>query len=445
MAWVVFLVLLLISYSVSRAQETTYKISDDGYAYVPLPFTFNFYNKSFTESWMYDNGIISFINPQLPGAISPGQWSAPSSINASGGNYFIAALWADLAPTSSTKYSTSTDGTYLKYSWSNISEYYSGGTRLNSFSTTIKPSGDIFTNYYSLHLNSTNVLAGTAGNLSLGEHTQEHSLSSSTEIQGLSNWQLTGKQDPCSSNPYYSPSCEGFKKVIASGQLLDSTTQNSLNVDSSTTTETPQASVANPVAATQTPSQNSASRTTVLPTSQRVLSSIRNTLQATVNTETEAVDQAQQQAQTTVSSALSEQIIAHTVTNVPPLRLDQNLAQITFSEPLPAETTQKVATTQELSIVQQSMPTEIADVSASLTTVNKAAKDSSIASNVSISDIAKQPQGFELYSLSFKDPEFYASKTIYQAQKVVDNDAARRLLNFASKSRYKQMLQDQYK
>lgn len=394
---------------------------------------------------MYDNGIVSFVNPQLPGAISPGQWNAPSNIDAASGNYFIAALWADLAPVSSTKYSTNTDGTYLKYTWTNISEYYSGGTRLSSFSTTIKPSGDVSTNYYSLHLNSTNVLAGTAGELSLGEYMQVHSVSSGTEVQQLSAWQLTGKPDPCSSNPYYSSSCAGFKEILVSAQPPDTNTQTSMSVDSSTITETPQIVVAPTATSTQTTPQNSPARTTVSAATQRVLDIVRNELQAIASTETETVDQTQQQSQAAVTSTLAEQLVSQIVTTTP-TPVQQTSAQITFNEALLAESTQKVSLAQELSVIPQNTPTSTDDAPGNATAaVNKAAQDSTLASSVSISAIAKQPQGFELYSQSFKDSEFYEPKAIYPLQKVVDNDRARRLLNSANENRHQQMLQDQYK
>jgi len=395
---------------------------------------------------MYDNGIVSFVNPQQPGSISPGQWNAPSSIDAAGGNYFIAALWADLAPTSNTKYSTNTDGTYLKYTWTNISEYYSGGTRLSSFSTTIKPSGDVSTNYYSLHLNSTNVLAGTAGDLSLGEYMQVHSVSSGTEVQQLSAWQLTGKPDPCSSNPYYSASCAGFKEILVSAQPPDTNTQTSMSVDSSTITETPQIVAAPTATTTQTTAQNSPARTTVSAATQRVLDIVRNELQAIAGTETETVDQTQQQqSQAVVASTLAEQLVAQTITTTPIL-VQQTPVQATFSEASLTENTQKVTLAQELSVLPQNTPTSTADAPGNNTVaVNKAAQDSTLASSVSISAIAKQPQGFELYSQSFKDSEFYEPKAIYTLQKVVDNDRVRRLLNSANENRHQQMLQDQYK
>jgi arsenate reductase-like glutaredoxin family protein len=218
-----------------------------------------------------------------------------------------------------------------------------------------------------------------------------------------------------------------------------------MSVDSSTITETPQIVVAPTATTTQTTAQNSPARTTVSAATQRVLDIVRNELQAIAGTETETADQTQQQSQAVVSNALAEQLVAQTITTTPIL-VQQTSAQVTFNEALLAESTQKVTLTQELSVLPQNTPTSTADAPGNATVaVNKAAQDSTLASSVSISAIAKQPQGFELYSQSFKDSEFYEPKAIYPLQKVVDNDRARRLLNSANENRHQQMLQDQYK
>lgn len=148
-------------------------MGDDGSVQVTLPFTFPFYDRQFTETWMYDNGIISFQQPGTPTAIQPWQWNSMplSQVN---GNYFIAPLWVDLAPVGPTRYITQTDGTYMKYIWQDIAEYYSvwGTWRLNTFSTTIKPDGSIDTKYNTINLQSSNISVGTVGNINAGEYNQ---------------------------------------------------------------------------------------------------------------------------------------------------------------------------------------------------------------------------------------------------------------------------------
>lgn len=178
--------------------ETT--MGDDSYIQVNLNFDFPLYGQLFNQSWMYDNGIISFLQPGTPGSLSPWQWSA-TPINQAPGNYFIASLWADMAPTSITKYSYQGDSTFMKYSWSNIAEYYSAGSsspRYNSFSTTIKPDGSISTSYYSLNLMTSNVSAGVAGNLGAGEYDSKFFAPYGTVITtgGIADWTSGGGYVP---------------------------------------------------------------------------------------------------------------------------------------------------------------------------------------------------------------------------------------------------------
>jgi hypothetical protein len=226
------LVLLFLSCSVSKAQETTttYQMGDDGYIGIKIPFNFNFYGQMFNNSWMYDNGVVSFIDPATnPYALSPWQWSSvPLSQVQS--RYFIAALWSDLSPTSSTVYSSTTDGSFLKYSWNNISEYYSGGTRLSTFSTTIRPDGSINTNYYSLNLNSSNISVGTVGDPSKGEFNEVYWASAGTQVNTgtIPDWTQMGGEssDPCATT--MSASCPGYTdyllKLIPSQETSSPTT-----------------------------------------------------------------------------------------------------------------------------------------------------------------------------------------------------------------------------
>lgn len=172
------LVILLLccstpAYGQTTVTETTHQMSDDSAIKVTLPFTFTYYNQQFTDTWMYDNGIISFLQPGTPNAIQPWQWNS-QPLNQVTGNYFIAPLWVDLAPVGPTKYITQTDGTYMKYIWQDIAEYYSawGNWRLNTFNTTIKNDGTIETQYTKIDLQTSSISVGTVGNISAGEYNQ---------------------------------------------------------------------------------------------------------------------------------------------------------------------------------------------------------------------------------------------------------------------------------
>ena len=184
------------------AQEpipTTVTMGDDGAVEVPLEFSFPLYDQLFTTSWMYDNGIISFLAPNSPGSVSPWQWSAQPVSNI--GNYYIASLWADIAPTSITKYTYQSDPTQMKYTWTNIAEYYSAGSpspRYSTFSTTIKPDGTISTSYASVNLQSSSISAGIVGNSSAGQSQSYYWSPCCTTLTtgGISDWTYIGNYVP---------------------------------------------------------------------------------------------------------------------------------------------------------------------------------------------------------------------------------------------------------
>ena len=187
-------------------------MGDDGYVNVPLPFVFPFYGQQFNNSWMYDNGVVSFLQPNTQGALSPWQWySTPLTSGNIPGSYFIAPLWTDVAPVGNTVYSTNSDGTFMKYTWNNISEYYSGGTRLNTFSLTIRPDGTFNTTYTNLNLNSSNITAGYVGDPAKNEFTQIQHFGGGSVVTtgGIADWSgSTGSIiDSCSKAAVYSLSC----------------------------------------------------------------------------------------------------------------------------------------------------------------------------------------------------------------------------------------------
>ena len=213
---VAFLVFSFIPFSATNSQTvgttTTHSMGDDGYVNVPLPFAFPFYGQQFNNSWMYDNGVVSFLQPNTQGALSPWQWySTPLTSGNIPGSYFIAPLWTDVAPVGNTVYSTNSDGTFMKYTWNNISEYYSGGTRLNTFSLTIRPDGTFNTTYTNLNLNSSNITAGYVGDPAKNEFTQIQHFGGGSVVTtgGIADWSgSTGSViDSCSKTTVYSLSC----------------------------------------------------------------------------------------------------------------------------------------------------------------------------------------------------------------------------------------------
>jgi hypothetical protein len=158
------LALCLASWYSLSSSQTTLNMGDDGYAGVNLGFSFPYYDKTFNQAYMYDNGVLSFLQPGTPDALSPWQWSS-QPLNQTSAKYFIAPLWADIAPVAQTTYTTLGTATSQKFTWNNIAEYYSqgGALRLNSFSVEINENGDISSKYFGLNLRTSNISIGLKG------------------------------------------------------------------------------------------------------------------------------------------------------------------------------------------------------------------------------------------------------------------------------------------
>ncbi len=199
---------------------TQHTMGDDGYVSVPLQFGFPFYGKTFTHSFMFDNGVVGLYDPIGNNGCNPQnswcgglQWSAPNPNVGLGPqfNYMIAPLWADIAPNPSTRYYTQGTTEYQRYVWENIHEFYSGGTRLNTFGLELKPSGSIDSIYSLVNINSSNTFIGTIGNASLGEWNTIAYHPSGTALNSIPNWSIdsTGP-NLCASDPLSSPACPGY-------------------------------------------------------------------------------------------------------------------------------------------------------------------------------------------------------------------------------------------
>ena len=204
-------------------------ISDDGFTVVPLQFGFPFYGKTFTHSVMYDNGVVGFFDPVANLGCNPAtQWCGgqnwpsvnPSTSTGPAFNYMIAPLFADLAPNSQTRYLTQGDNTFQRYMWENIHEYYSGGSRLNTFGLEIFPSGDANTYYQNVNMMSSNIFIGSIGNASQGEWDKKAYYPANTVVNHVDDWSIIGSGpiDPCLTNPLSSISCSGYSTAYMTQQ-----------------------------------------------------------------------------------------------------------------------------------------------------------------------------------------------------------------------------------
>jgi hypothetical protein len=204
-------------------------MGDDGHVHVPLQFGFPFYGKLFTNSVMFDNGVVGFFSPgtstSQPVGCDPSNaycggtsWSSQqfSTVNNPSWNYMIAPLHTDLIPTAGSVYSTTGNANQMTYRWQNVGEYYNP-SNLNTFSLQIKPSGFIGVDYEKINIGQSNVSIGLTGNLTLGEYAQHYWRSAGTPISNtnnvIPNWSVieTGGVDMCTINPLSSPTCAGYQ------------------------------------------------------------------------------------------------------------------------------------------------------------------------------------------------------------------------------------------
>jgi hypothetical protein len=224
-----FLIGLLLFFSAitSSAQNTTttyYNLSDDGWAQVNLPFSFPFYNRSFTTSFFFSNGVVGFLNP-THGWCCDGQNLNNVGSN-SAFNFAIMPLWVDLIGDSQTKFFTQTDSTFMRYTWQNTKEY--GTNNRNTFNVEIRPTGAITINYNQVNVTNHNVTVGISGNISQGQYSQIYNGRGLTTSGIPSTISFTGTETyACTSNPLSDPSCPDYATAYLTQQCTISALYNS--------------------------------------------------------------------------------------------------------------------------------------------------------------------------------------------------------------------------
>jgi hypothetical protein len=229
MKWLLSLIVGTCVYlpTLSYTQVIEHRISDDGYARVPLQFAFPYYGRVFTESYMFSNGVVGFLNPTNHWCCSGYDITQPNHPF----SFAIMPLQTDLINYGQGKFLTEGTAEYQRYKWENISEYGRPGN-LNTFGVEIKPSGFIGIHYEKVNLEPwRTVTMGMTGDSSLNQYTLHYSGAGFRSTENVANiTQSTGDMclvDPlsspscagyqeayttlqCSSNPLYSPSCAGY-------------------------------------------------------------------------------------------------------------------------------------------------------------------------------------------------------------------------------------------
>jgi hypothetical protein len=189
-----------------------HNISDDGYARVPLQFAFPYYGRVFTESYMFSNGVVGFLNPDYNSWCCTGFDLRTS--NGTPFNFAIMPLQTDLVNYGQGRFLTEGTPQYQRYAWENISEYGVPGN-LNTFGVEIRPSGYIGIHYEKVNISPWRpVTRGMTGDTTLGEYTQYyHGPGYSSNENVLDTTQSTGG-NLCVVDPLSSPSCPGYQAAF---------------------------------------------------------------------------------------------------------------------------------------------------------------------------------------------------------------------------------------
>jgi hypothetical protein len=215
MKWLLSLIVGTCLYipALSYTQVIQHNISDDGYARVPLQFPFPYYGRVFTESYMFSNGVVGFLNPTNHFCCSGYDITQPNHPF----SFAIMPLQTDLINAGQGRFLTEGTPQFQRYMWENISEY-GRPENLNTFSVEIRPSGFIGIDYEKINIDPwRTVTMGMTGDSALNQYTLNYSGAGFVSTQNVSYiTQIT--TDFCIGNPLYDPSCAGYTQAYYNQQ-----------------------------------------------------------------------------------------------------------------------------------------------------------------------------------------------------------------------------------
>jgi hypothetical protein len=390
------------------AQTITHVIGDDGYASVPLQFEFPLYGQTFTNSWMYDNGVIGFVDPAQGGYIGLGV--QPFSVNmGSVYNYAIYALWSDLINISG---SHTTQGTsqFQRYNWIGISPFYDS-TRINTFSVEIRPDGRIITNYSLISVDYAGI--GITGDVGRGEFEQIGFYQAPLTTGGVSDWErYTAAADPCADS--------GCAPVLTPGPEFTTTTPRAEIVESAQGVEvtviTP-APLGSGIARTAVLAAISREQTRLL-TLERSLVEMSQETASVLGSQTLEILESRRSSDGTTASESSTHESNNTV----------SVAGFTAVDLLD--------TGSKSSDNDDARPRGVSGA-------GQSPENNELAGGISMAALAVQPAGFSAYYSALTDGSFYAPREIYRGQQTVDN--VRALRGLGSDRLHQEMVNQQYR
>jgi hypothetical protein len=207
-----WLVAFLACIGIAQAQVIQHQISDDGYARVPLQFAFPYYGRVFTESYMFSNGVVGFLNPTNSWCCAGYDITQPNHPF----SFAIMPLQTDLLNYSG-RFLTEGTPQYQRYMWENISEF-GRPQNLNTFGVEIRPSGFIGIHYEQINIDpSRPVTMGMTGDSSLNQYTLNYSGPGFNRIENVS-YITHSTGDVCLVDPLFSPSCAGYAQAYLTQQ-----------------------------------------------------------------------------------------------------------------------------------------------------------------------------------------------------------------------------------
>ena len=118
---------------------TQLSLSDDGYSAQSLPFSFSYYDTSYTKIYVSANGWLSFANTKPSTYLNQ-----PYPLAGTTYAYAIAPFWDDLYPSSSSAYVKNGTG-YWVMTWINVP--HNSGSTVGTFEVVLYETGDIVFNY----------------------------------------------------------------------------------------------------------------------------------------------------------------------------------------------------------------------------------------------------------------------------------------------------------
>ena len=215
MRWLLSLIVGTCLYlpTLSYTQVIEHRISDDGYARVPLQFAFPYHGRVFTESYMFSNGVVGFLNPTNHFCCSGYDITQPNHPF----SFAIMPLQTDLINYGQGRFLTEGTAQYQRYAWENISEYGRPGN-LNTFGVEIRPSGYIGVHYEQINIDPwRTVTMGMTGDSSVNQYVLNYSGAGFRRTENVSYiTQTTG--DMCLVDPLFSPSCAGYAQAFLTQQ-----------------------------------------------------------------------------------------------------------------------------------------------------------------------------------------------------------------------------------